>query len=73
MYENIKYSHNNDKGEINMTKEDYFRYLTKHFIKRMTRKKRVKIEKSANYAEKNRLQEWFGLFPLSLKLWYKNK
>lgn len=56
-----------------MTTQEYLRFLTEHLMKRITRPHHTELNVSANYIEKNRLQEWFGLFPLSLKLWYKDK
>jgi len=56
-----------------MTMQEYFRFLTEHFMKRMPTQSKTEINTSTNYMQKNRLQEWFGLFPLSLKLWYKDK
>ena len=73
MYEKRKYSHNNCKGEIDLTTQEYFRFLTEHLMKRMSRQDNTEINVSANYMQKNRLQEWFGLFPLSLKIWYKDR
>ncbi|UOQ42538.1 YqzE family protein [Halobacillus salinarum] len=56
-----------------MKSDDYVKYLTEEMLKYMHMTKEEKQQRKAAKPSKKSTSYWFGLVPLALKMWRRNR